>query len=92
MVLVQIFIFWPLYKQLGRPNEATFGTLFWPLYILNRGFRTKITVPGYSCAHSCISKFRSQYLNLCRYFRIRYRYLHPVPDKYPGTSQVPYYY
>ena len=27
-----------VYKQLGRPTEATFGTLFWPLYILNCGF------------------------------------------------------
>ena len=44
MGLVQIFIFWPPYKQLGRPTEATFGTLFWPLYLLNRGFRDEITV------------------------------------------------
>ena len=44
MILVQIVIFWPPYKQLGRPTEATLGTLFWPLYILNSGFLSKITV------------------------------------------------
>ena len=48
-------------------------------------------VPGYSCTHSCISKFRSQYLNLCRYFKIWYRYLHPVP-RYWISTLVPHRY